>query len=349
MQISVSYSYFCHGFTEQKAVSFFFLEADRLPGSHSPFINQTLILMSSIRSFSDLIAHLQGLGKRFRLAVVCGSDTSSAEAAMRAVREGYAEVYFVGDCAKVRQQAAVACYEGPYVHYVEAGSHEEAAQRAVTLVQEGGADILMKGLLHTETLLRAVLNKEWGILPKGRVLTHIAMAQIPAYHKLLFFTDAAVIPYPTHEQRLAQVGYLAQMLHNFGIEEPRISLIHCAETVNEKFPHTLGYREIAERAAAGEWGSLRVDGPLDLRTSCDPIGLKLKGIESSLEGDADALIVPDIEVGNVLYKSLPLFAGAQLAGTLQGTLAPVVLPSRGDDTDAKFHSLALAAMCCPRG
>lgn len=302
--------------------------------------------MQPIQSFKDLTAHLQNMGRRFRLSIVCGSDASTAGAAMRAVNEGFAEAIFVGDCEAVRKLPCVAGYTGSHVSYVEAESHEDAAQKAVTLVRDKKADVLMKGLLHTETLLRAVLNKEWGILPKGRVLTHIAMAQIPAYHKLFFFSDAAVIPYPTHEQRAAQVGYMAQMLHAFGIEEPRIALIHCAETVNEKFPHTLGYKELCERAAAGEWGPLRVDGPLDLRTSCDPVGLKLKGIQSTLEGNADAVIVPDIEVGNVLYKSLPLFAGAQLAGTLQGTLAPVVLPSRGDDLEAKFHSLALATMGC---
>lgn len=298
--------------------------------------------MQPIQSFTDLTAHLSETGRRYRMSIVCGSDASTAGAAMRAVRQGFAEAYFVGDCDAVKAQPEVAGYEGAYVHFVEADSHEDAARRAVVMVREGRADILMKGLLHTATLLRAVLNKEWGILPKGRVLTHIAMAQIPAYHKLLFFTDAAVIPYPTQEQRAAQVGYMARLLHAFGIEEPRVSLIHCAETVDEKFPHTLGYAELKERADRGEWGRLLLDGPLDLRTSCDPVGLRLKGIESKLEGNADGLIVPDIEVGNALYKSLPLFAGAQLAGTLQGTLAPVVLPSRGDDLEAKFHSLALA-------
>ena len=192
----------------------------------------------------------------------------------------------------------------------------------------------------------AQYNKEWGILPKGQVLTHIAMAQIPAYHKLLFFTDAAVIPYPTHEQRVQQVAYLARMLHAFGIEQPRVALVHCAETVSDKFPHTIGYGEICQRAAAGEWGRLLVDGPLDLRTACDIEALRVKGIHSVLGGEADALVLPDIEVANVFYKALPLFASAQVAGTLQGTLAPVVLPSRGDCVDAKYHSLALAIMSC---
>lgn len=300
--------------------------------------------MQAIRSFSDLTAHLSHLGHRFRLAVVCGSDDCTAEAVMRAVGAGFVEAIFVGNVAEVRRQSCVMAGDLKHVSFVEAGGPEEAAQRAVTLVHNGEADVLMKGLLHTDVLLRAVLNKEWGILPKGRVLTHIAVFQLPAYPRLLFLTDAAVIPYPTHEQRLQQVAYMARTLHSFGVEEPRLALLHCAETVSDKFPHTLGYDEICRRAARDEWGPLRVDGPLDLRTACDPEGLRIKGIQSVIEGKADGLIVPDIEVGNALYKSFTLFAGAQVAGTLQGTEAPVVLSSRGDDAEAKFHSIALAAM-----
>lgn len=300
--------------------------------------------MPTIHTFDDLTAHLQQLRRAVRLAVVCGSDHSTAEAVMRAVNNGFAQATFVGDCATIKQMPCVAHYTGHNIDFVEAGSQIEAAEIAVTKVREGQADVLMKGLLHTDTLLRAVLNKEWGILPKGCVLTHIAMAVMPAYNKPLFFSDAAVIPYPTQEQRVQQVAYMAQMLHAFGIDEPRIALVHCAETVSDKFPHTLGYGEICQRAAAGEWGRLLVDGPLDLRTSLDPVALHTKGIHSVIEGQADALILPDIEAANLLYKVLPLLAGAKVAGTLQGTLAPVVLPSRGDDAEAKYNSLALAAM-----
>ena len=144
-------------------------------------------------------------------------------------------------------------------------------------------------------------------------------------------------------QRLqAQVGELAGLLHRLGVTEPRIALNHCAETVSEKFPHTVGYAAIIRQAAEGRWGRLRVDGPLDLRTSLDPQCLATKGIVSVLEGRADALVLPDIETGNLLYKALPLFAAAKVAGVLCGTLKPVVLPSRGDDAEAKYHSLLLA-------
>ena len=305
-----------------------------------------LLAMQPIHSFDDLTAHLRDAGRKIRLAVVCGSDQSTVHAVSRAVDAGFVEAVFVGDCEAIAADPLIAGLPREQVSFVEAASHEAAAEKAVRLVGEGKADALMKGLLHTATLLRAVLNKEWGILPKGKVLTHIAMAEVPAYKKLLFFTDAAVIPYPTDEQRAAQVEYLAETLHAFGIERPKVALVHCAETVSDKFPHTLGYRALCERAAQGEWGELVVDGPLDLRTALDPAALAVKGIDSPLEGEADALVVPDIEVGNVLYKTLPFLAGAKMAGTLKGTVAPVVLPSRGDSADDKFYSLALATMGC---
>lgn len=298
--------------------------------------------MKTIRSFDDLTAHLQSLGRRFRFAVVCGSDESTLSAVLHAVDKGFAEALFVGDCTAIEAHPDVAAHRGPHLRFIPAATHEEAAARAVALVREGEADVVVKGLLHTATLLRAVLNKAAGLLPAGAVLTHIAAAAIPGRPKLLFYSDAAVIPYPTDEQRAAQVGYMAALLHRFGIAEPRVALIHCAETVSDKFPHTLGYAALCDRARAGEWGPLILDGPLDLRTACDPVALRLKGISSPLQGEADGLILPDVEAGNVLYKCLTTFCGAESAGTLCGTTAPVVLPSRGDDATAKYNSLALA-------
>lgn len=302
-------------------------------------------MMSPILTFENLTTHLHHMGRRFKLAIVCGSDESTLQAVRKSVSEGFAEAYFVGHCETIKSHLqSFALPE--LLHYVEAENDEEAARKAVKMVNEGRADVLVKGLIHTDTLLHAVLNREWGILPKGHVLTHIAMCEMPRYDKLIFFSDAAVIPYPTQEQRLSQVSYMARMLHAFGIEEPRVALIHCSETANEKFPHTMGYADICRRAAEGEWGRLIVDGPLDVRSSCDDVALKVKGIHSPLEGRTDGLIFPDIESANAVYKALPLFAGARVAGTLQGTLSPVVLPSRGDDAEAKFHSIALAIMSC---
>lgn len=300
-------------------------------------------MKAMIQNFQQMIAHLGTCGRRLRIAVVCGCDDSTLYAVERALHEGFAEIIFVGSTDKVKLNTGLHLFED-VVHYAEAATPVEAARRAVRLVREGKADILMKGLISTDVLLRAVLDKEEGLLPRGNVLTHLAVAQFPDRSKLLFFTDAAVIPYPTQEQRAAQLGYAIAMCHAFGIAVPRVSLLHCSEHTSDKFPHTLGYRELAEQAREGRWGKAVVDGPLDLRTSIDPIALERKGIASPLEGEADVLVFPDIEAGNVFYKAVSYIAKADVAGTLQGTLCPVVLPSRGDSGEDKFYSLAFAAM-----
>ena len=186
---------------------------------------------------------------------------------------------------------------------------------------------------------------ETGILPKGKILTHIAVAEIPNYPKPLFFTDAAVIPYPTQEQRIEQVRVAAYACHALGIEEPKISLVHCSEKVSEKtFPFTVGYQEIIDLAKEGRFGKCIVDGPLDVKCSCSVQNMWAKGINSPINGEADALIFPDIEAGNSFYKTLTLFGRAETAGVLQGPMAPVVLPSRGDSVFSKYYSIALAAV-----
>jgi phosphate butyryltransferase len=219
---------------------------------------------------------------------------------------------------------------------------QEAAQEAVALIRQGEADVLMKGLIGTDQLLRAVLNKDTGILPPGHVLTHLAAAETSVYHKLLFFTDAAVIPYPTHEQRIEQVRYTVGVCHGLGIEEPRIALTHCAEHGGKQFPFVDGYADIIQMARDGAFGRCLVDGPMDIKTACSLHALETKHMTSPLEGEADVLIMPDIEAGNTLYKALTFFAGAKAAGMLCGAKCPVVLPSRGDDAETKYDSILMA-------
>lgn len=299
--------------------------------------------MDPIRSFQQLAEHLSDRGVRRRIAVVCGADASTCQAVDRALAGGFAEIVFVGRTADVRRQRGAESFPAQ-VSYADAADDADAARQAVALVRRGAADVLMKGLVPTDVLLRAVLDKEHGLLPPGGVLTHLAVAQLPAYDKLLCFTDAAVIPYPTPEQREVQVACAIRLCRALGIAEPRVSLIHCSEHTSDKFPHTLTYAALAEASRAGRWGSAVVDGPLDVRTSCDAAAMAVKGISSPIGGQADALVFPDIEAGNTFYKAITLFGGAETAGILQGTARPVVLPSRGDSAASKFYSLALAAL-----
>ena len=217
-----------------------------------------------IKSFTDLQERLLQNGQKRRIAAVCANDEATLESLSLAGQAGLAEAVYIDD-------------NDPTV----------AAANAVAMIRRGEADILMKGLIGTDQLLRAILNKENGLLPKGNVMTHMVMAELERYHKLLFMTDVAVIPYPTHEQRIEQVRYAAQICRNMGIEEPRIALLHCAEHGGKQFPFVDGYAEIIQKAEAGDFGPCRVDGPMDLKCACSPEALKAKHMQSSLEGDAD--------------------------------------------------------------
>lgn len=278
--------------------------------------------MEAIHNFEELISYLKQRNERKRVAVVCPRDESTRKAVARAEEAGFIE--------------SIA---------LDSDNADEAAAQAVIMAREGKADIIMKGLVNTDNLLRAVLNKETGILPKGNVLTHMTCAQIPGYDKLIYCTDVAVIPHPTAEQREQQLRYVLQITRRMGIEEPRVGLINCTEKVNEKhFPFTVEYKQLMAKAEAGEFGRCIVDGPLDLKTCFSPATLHKKGISSPLEGHADAIIFPDIQAGNVFYKTITCFCGAQTAGILCGPQVPVVLPSRGDSPENKFYSLALASL-----
>jgi len=297
--------------------------------------------MEAIKNFEELLVHLSARSERRRVAVVCPNDESTQGAVLMALEKGFVDATLVG-CTEDAKQVFAKCAN---VEYVDADDAIDAARKAVALVRQGKADILQKGLLNTDDLLHAVLNKETGILPKGRVLTHLTCAQIPGHDRFLFFTDAAVIPHPTAAQREEQLRYVVDTCWSMGIETPRVGLINCTEKVNEKFfPFTVEYKELIAKAESGAFGSCIVDGPLDLKTCLSPAALHKKGIVSPLEGRSDALIFPDIQAGNVFYKTITLFCEACCAGILRGPLCPVVLPSRGDSPQSKFYSLALAAV-----
>lgn len=301
--------------------------------------------MEPIKNFDELTSHLKTLNRRKRIAVVCANDPNTEYAISRALDEGIAEFLMVGDSAILEKYPTLKKYPD-LVKIVHIDDSDEAAREAVRIVREGGADILMKGIINTDNLLRAILDKEKGLLPKGKILTHLAVMQIPTYNKLLFFSDAAVIPRPTLQQRIEMVWYAIHTCRRFGIEQPRISLIHCTEKVSAKFPHSLDYVNIVELSEAGEFGNVIIDGPLDVYSSCKRSMGDIKGIVSPIDGQADVLIFPNIESANAFYKSVVLFANADTAGLLQGPTCPVVLPSRSDSGLSKYYSIAMACLTC---
>lgn len=301
--------------------------------------------MEPIFNLKSLPERLRSLGKRVTVAVACPADSHTEEVVERSIREEIADFILVAVAGKEAVAKRLHADYPEHVVIINAEDDDDAARKAVWEVHEGRAQVLMKGTINTDNLLRAVLNKERGILIKGSVLTHIAIAETPQIPHLLFFSDAAVIPYPTYEQFDAIVGYITDTFRSItGKAVPRVALTHCTEKVSEKFPLTLSYEQIKADAANKKYGEVEIAGPMDVKTACDAESGALKGISSPVVGNADILVMPDIEAGNTFYKTLTLFGGATIAGMLAGTTVPVVVTSRADSADSKFYSLAAACL-----
>lgn len=300
--------------------------------------------MEPILDFKTLTARLRELPDRKRVAVVCPHDSHTEYVIMRSLEEGFAEFTIFSDKPGCEVIANITGKHPANTRVVEASTPDDAARMAVEMVRQKKADVLMKGNINTDNLLRAVLNKECGLLPPGRVLSHITMTEAPAYKKLLAFTDVAVIPRPNLMQYDAMMGYAVDVCRRLGNDAPKVALVHCTEKVNEKFPHTLCYEELKRRAKFGRYGNVVVDGPMDIKTACDCESGSIKGISSPVVGDADVVIFPNIESGNVFYKTVTLFGHGEIAAMLCGTIAPVVVTSRADSGESKYNSLALACL-----
>ena len=216
---------------------------------------------------------------------------------------------------------------------------------ALNMVRDGQGDFLMKGLCSTDKFLRAVLNKETGLLPPKGTLTHCGVLEIPQYHKLLFVGDVAVIPAPDFKQKQVIMDCLVKTAKALGVEKPKVAVIAATEQVLPSQPATIEAAMLAKMADRGQIKGCVVDGPLALDVAIDQESVEIKGLVSPVAGDADCLLFPNIESGNVFYKvNSKLVPGVRQAGILVGAKVPCVLSSRADSIDTKLNSIAVAAM-----
>jgi phosphotransacetylase len=297
--------------------------------------------MLTIKSFNELTNHLKETCVRQRLVIVNPSDKETFDALQMAIDAGFVSVYLLGDPSHFDMQRIT---NEPHMHFIECCDINEACELAVAMVKNGEGDILMKGLVNTDILLRSVLNKEKGLVPYGRVVTFIAAVEIPSYSKILFMTDPAVIPAPNIRQRRAMIDYSIQLSTRFGIATPKIALLHGTEKLNPKLNFMSDYQEILTEAGSGRYGNAIIDGPLDVYLALNPLLGSIKQVNSPIQGDADVLVFPNFESANVFYKTVVTFAGAQMGGLLFGTDKPVVLTSRSDTAQSKFNSIACASL-----
>jgi phosphate butyryltransferase len=262
-----------------------------------------------------------------------------------AVDAGIVEAFLIGEVAAIESPHLFEEHVlSPYIHIIDIPEVREATLEAVRMVKSGEADILMKGLVNTDIILRAILDKEKGLLPHGNVMTYNAALEIPGYHKLVFFSDPAVIPSPDLRQRTAMIKYAIASAHKFGIEKPKVALIHATEVANPKIHYMQDYLDIMNEWRKGEFGNVIMDGPLDIFLALDSERGGIKNVATPVLGDADILIFPNFESANCFYKGVSLFGGAEMGGLLQGTEKPVVMTSRSESVKSKFYSICIACI-----
>ena len=220
-------------------------------------------------------------------------------------------------------------------------SNDKSAELAVKAVNSRDADVLMKGNLSTATILKAVLNKDYG-LRTGNVLSHTAVFEVPGYDRFTIITDAAMNIEPDLEQKVQIIGNAVKIARSIGIEEPKVALIAAVEVVNPAMQATIDAAVLTQMNRRGQIKNCIVDGPLGLDNAVSLVAANHKGITSDVAGKADILLVPTIEVGNALYKSLIYFANAKVGAVIAGAKVPIVLTSRADSAESKLYSLALA-------
>lgn len=302
---------------------------------------KTNSMFTSLRQMADAV---RVAGRKYRIAVAWGQDQNTIGSLQRAVNEGFVEAVLIGRESQIIEVCRETGCDPSLFTIIEADDERSAAITAVTMTAEGVTDIVMKGLVGTDKFLRAVMDKEQGLLVPGSVMSYVCAVEIPAYRKLLFVTDTAVIPFPNLNQKVAMAEYALRMARRFGIAMPKVALIGASEKVSDHFPNTLDYSEMCRMAADGRISQCIMDGPLDLFLACDPESVRIKGVPTPVEGDADILLFPSLEACNPFYKSLMLFGKGELAGMICGTLKPVVLMSRSESELSKYYCVALACL-----
>lgn len=269
-------------------------------------------------------------------------DLYSLAAIERATKEELIIPVFVGDRQKTWRLIEENRFDFREAEFIDIEDKREAVAEAIKQVSFGRADILMKGQISTHDLLVGVLNKEWG-LRTGKLLSHFALFEVETYHKLIAITDVAMNIAPDLQDKIAIINNSVEYLHKIGVAVPKVAVLGAIEMVNENMQATLDAALLSKMNQREQIRGCVIDGPLAFDNAVSIESARYKGIKSEVAGDTDLLLMPDIEVGNVLYKSLVFFAKAQVASVVVGAKAPIVLSSRSDSEDSKFFSIVLAA------
>jgi len=278
-----------------------------------------------------------------RLVAAYANDAHTIEAVSMAVDMGIVDGILVGDEATINKVCAEHNINPSKFKIVQEADEMKAANKAVELINKGEGDVLMKGLVSTDKYMRAILNKETGLLPPKAVLSHVTVIQVPTYHKLLIVGDVAIIPAPDLGQKIAITNYLIKTAHSLGIENPKVALLAATEQMMPGMPACVDAAIISKMGDRGQIKGAIIDGPLALDVAIDQESAQIKKMAGQVAGDADCILFPNIESANVFFKTCTKLAGGELGAMVMGAKVPCVLTSRGDSVQSKMYSIALAA------
>ncbi len=297
--------------------------------------------MEVIKGLSDIVKAVKEREPRV-VAVAYGQDMHTLQAIEKGVKEGFFKAINFANESEAEKLASKNGIDTSLFEIVDVPEESEAVRQAVKAVRNKKADVLMKGSCHTANYMRGILNKEEGLLPRDAVLSHAMIVETPMYHKLLIVSDGGIIPYPDLNAKVQMIRYDVDIAHKLGIEKPKVAVIAAVETISPKMQATIDGALLSKMNARKQIKGCIVDGPLSLDLAVSKETVAIKKVESGVAGDADILIFPNIETGNVFAKYATKLGNAKTAGIVTGTIAPCVLASRGDSEEAKFYSMALA-------
>ena len=260
-----------------------------------------------------------------------------------AYERGIAVPILVGDKESIERISESIGFDIDGIEIIDEKDSALAARKATSLVSSGQAQVLMKGLIDTSVLMKQVLDPEIG-LRTGSVISHVAVFDVPTYHKVFIVTDAAMIIAPDLNQKKQLIENAVKLAHAIDIPNPKVAVLAAKEKVSDKMEATVHAKALTDMNRAGEISGCIVDGPLALDNAVSKESARIKGIDSEVAGDADILLAPDIEAGNILYKSLSFLGNAKSAGLIVGTSKPIVLTSRADSEETKLNSIVLAIL-----
>jgi phosphate butyryltransferase len=299
-----------------------------------------------LKSFNDVIKYARERGPK-TISVACSQDKEVLIAVDMAKKEGIANAILVGDIEKTKDIAKELNIDLDNYELIDEKDLAQASLKAVSLVSEGKADMVMKGLVDTSIILKAVLDKEVG-LRTGNILSHVAVFDVNGYDRLFFITDAAMNLSPDLNGKKQIIENACVVAHALDIEEPKVAVICAKEKVNPKMQDTVDAKDLEDMYKNGDIKGCIVGGPFALDNAVSEEAAKHKEMNHPIAGKADILLAPDIEAGNILYKSLVFFSETKNAGVIVGAKAPIILTSRADSEETKLNSIALGVLMAAR-